>query len=82
MEAQNPQLGFSNMLSPYTLDRYFQDRSIASIEYYLNQTKALEESKALLLEEIRELEKIISEHEETAAAKLDRGGANPTRITR
>lgn len=72
-EAQNPQLGFSNMLSPYTLDRYFQDRSIASIEYYLNQTKALEESKALLLEEIRELEKIISEHEETAAAKLDRG---------
>ncbi|MGI5850542.1 MAG: DUF881 domain-containing protein [Clostridiales bacterium] len=72
-DAENPQLGFSNMMSPHTWDRYFQERSIASIENYLNRTKDLEESKELLLEEIRELEKVISEHEETAAARLDRG---------
>ncbi|HZJ57439.1 MAG TPA: DUF881 domain-containing protein [Clostridia bacterium] len=72
-DAQHPQLGFSNMLSPHTLDRYFQDRSIARIEQYVKHTKALEESRDLLLEEIRELDKIKSEHEEIAAARLDKG---------
>ena len=58
LEAQNPQLGISSMLSPQALDQYFEGRSLGKIEEYLKVSKELEQERADLLEEIRALGKL------------------------
>ena len=73
LEAQNPQLGISSMLSPQALDQYFEGRSLGKIEEYLKVSKELEQERADLLEEIRALGEIISRHEKEAAEKIEEG---------
>lgn len=73
LEAQNPQMGFSNMLSPQSLDQYFEGKSLAKIEGYIEEMKALERDKEALLGEVRGLEEVISKHEESAAARMEKG---------
>lgn len=72
-EAQNPQFGFSNMLTPQSLDQYFKGRSLVRIEQYMKNVKDLEEQRDVLLDEIRTLEGVISEYEEIAAEGVEKG---------
>lgn len=72
-EAQHPQLGFSKLLSPQSLDQYFEGKSLARIEQYVQEMQTLEQDREALLGEIRALETVISEHEKVAAERIDQG---------
>lgn len=72
-DAQHPELGLSNMLSSQSVDQYFEGKSLAKIEQYVKEMKTLEKNRDMLLEEIRALETVISEHEEIAAERTYKG---------
>ena len=73
LEAQQPQLGISNMLSPQSLDQYFEGRSLVRIEQYIKDAKELDERRETLLDEIRALEEVIDRYEKTAAERIHKG---------
>ncbi|NLJ41265.1 MAG: DUF881 domain-containing protein, partial [Clostridiales bacterium] len=73
LDTAKPRSGTSGMLTPQSINQYFEGRSLAKIEEYIGEKRALEEKRDSLLEQTWALEGIIEIYEQRAAEGIEKG---------